>query len=175
MSGVAGSQSQDAGVLRLEALHRTISSPRARLLAHPIYAAVVTVPRLRRFMSRHVYAVWDFMCLAKRLQRDLTSVDTLWKPPARPSLARFINSVILCEESDVDPEGRATSHFDLYVAAMDEVGAPSDDMRQFLRMLTDGADVQTALTAAGAPPEVRAFVTHTLDSVERGTTIEVLS
>jgi hypothetical protein len=175
MSGVAGSQSQDTGVLRLEALHRTISSQRARLLAHPIYATVVTLPLLRRFMSRHVYAVWDFMCLAKRLQRDLTSVDTLWRPPARPSLARFINSVILCEESDVDPEGRAASHFDLYVAAMTEIGAPSDDVRQFLRMVEDGADVQTALAAAGAPPAVRAFVTHTLDTVERGTTIEALS
>jgi hypothetical protein len=42
-------------------------------------------------------------------------------------------------------------------------------------MVEDGADVQTALAAAGAPPAVRAFVTHTLDTVERGTTIEALS
>jgi hypothetical protein len=115
------------------------------------------------------------MCLAKRLQRDLTSLDTLWRPSARPSLARFINSVVLCEESDVDPDGRAASHFDLYLAAMSEVGAPSESVRQFLRALEDGINVQTALTVAAAPPAVRAFVTETLLTVERGTTIEVLS
>ena len=67
--------------MSLESLRAAIDNVRGDLLRHPIYQAVDTVPRLRVFMGHHVFAVWDFMCLAKRLQRDLTSLDTLWVPP----------------------------------------------------------------------------------------------
>src|SRR5262245_55455644 len=115
-----------ADVSSVAELRDAIGPSRNALLAHPIYGVVDTIPPLRGFMQYHVFAVWDFMCLAKRLQRDLTSLDAVWLPPARPSLARFINSVVLGEESDVDRDGHATSHFELYLSAMAEVGAPTD-------------------------------------------------
>ena len=96
---------------------------RARLVDHPLYAAVDTLGRLRDLMSVHVFAVWDFMCLAKRLQRELTSMSPLWRPPADPALARFNNGVILGEESDVGPDHEPISHCELYLAGMEEVGA----------------------------------------------------
>lgn len=166
--------SSGAAAARLELLRRAIGPARHDLLAHPLYATVDTLPRLRRFMSYHVFAVWDFMCLAKRLQRDLTSVEFLWLPSTRPALARFINSVVLGEESDVDPDGFAASHFDLYLAAMDEVGASTDAPRRFISALRSGEDVAASL-AAHAPIAARQFVTDTLHMVQHGTTIEVLS
>lgn len=159
----------------LDALRVELASVRDRLLTHPIYAAVDTLPRLRRFMCHHVFAVWDFMCLAKRLQRDLTSVGVVWLPPARPSLARFINGVVLGEESDVDPDGQASSHFDLYLAAMEEVGAPTKQAEAFLEALRRSTTVGEALAAAGASPPIEHFVTDTMRVVEHGTTLEVLS
>jgi Protein of unknown function (DUF3050) len=159
----------------LASLRAAIAPVRDELLAHPIYRAVDTIPRLRQFMSHHVFAVWDFMCLAKRLQRDLTSLDTLWLPPPRPSLARFINSIVLGEESDVDPDGRAASHFDLYLAAMEEVGAATAPPYRFVLLVRDGVDVETALTVSDASPAVHTFVRQTLQTATQGTTIEVLS
>lgn len=137
-------------VCSLETLRAAIAPSRERLLAHPIYEAVDTLPRLRTFMAEHVYAVWDFMCLAKRLQRDLTSVDGLWLPPLRPSLARFINSIVLAEESDVDPDGRAASHFHLYLAAMDEIGADAEPARRFVASLREGQPLEVCLRRADA-------------------------
>ena len=93
-------------VTGVDTLRTALAPLRDQLLNHPIYASVNTLPRLRCFMRYHVFAVWDFMCLAKRLQRDLTSLDVLWLPPARPALARFINSLILAEETDLDPRWR---------------------------------------------------------------------
>jgi hypothetical protein len=167
-------ESSGAALARLESLRRAIAPVRDDLLAHPLYRTVDTLPRLRRFMSYHVFAVWDFMCLAKRLQRDLTCCDVLWLPPARPSLARFINSIVLGEESDVDPDSHAASHFDLYLAAMDEVGASTEPARTFISDLRTGEDVATSL-AAHAPIAAQTFVRDTLRMVGRGTTIEVLS
>lgn len=166
--------SSSTPVIGLETLRVAIAPLREELLAHPIYRAVNTLPRLRRFMTHHVFAVWDFMCLAKRLQRDLTSLDRLWLPPARPSLARFINSVVLAEESDVDPDGHAASHLDLYLAAMEEISAPTTSARRFLDALRDGGEIEAALTAC-APAQTGAFVRDTLRMVEQGTTIEVLA
>ena len=40
---------------------------RDALLDHPLYADVVSVDDLRRFMEDHVFAVWDFISLLKRL------------------------------------------------------------------------------------------------------------
>src|ERR671911_1723504 len=130
---------------RLDALRTAIGPLRDELLSHPLYANVSSLPRLRCFMRYHVFAVWDFMCLAKRLQRDLTSLDVLWLPPARPALARFINSIVLAEESDVDPDHKAASHFDLYLDGMQEVGASPVDALLFVEMLRDGRDVESSL------------------------------
>ncbi len=156
-------------------LRVAIEPARQSLLEHSIYDAIETLPPLRLFMETHVFAVWDFMCLAKRLQRDLTSMDVLWRPPAVPEMARFINGVIHGEESDTGPTGEAISHCELYIEAMDEVGAKTRAIRRFLELIGQGIDVDTALAEAGAPAAARTFVRRTLATVATGTTVEVLS
>jgi hypothetical protein len=159
----------------LETLRHAIDAPRHQLLNHGLYDQVRTVDDLRCFMQYHVFAVWDFMCLAKRLQRDLTSLDVLWRPPASTESARFINGIILAEESDTDADGHPMSHLEMYLAAMREVGAHAGQFERFLRLVCAGARVRQALMTINAPLPVRAFVENTLASVEEGTTVEVLA
>lgn len=159
----------------LDDLRSALSSTREELLGHPLYSAVDTIARLRHFMSYHVFAVWDFMCLAKRLQRDLTSLEEIWLPPPRPSLARFINSIVYGEESDIDQDGKPASHFDLYTAAMEEVGASVVPIERFITLLRNGNDVQSSLKAVEAPSGVQEFVANTLQTVREAATIEVLA
>jgi hypothetical protein len=61
-----------------------LGSLRAALLDHPLYAEVASVADLRRFMEDHVFAVWDFMSLLKRLQQDMTCTRVPWFPMLRP-------------------------------------------------------------------------------------------
>jgi hypothetical protein len=159
----------------LAELRSAIEPARDRLLKHPLYQAVNTLPRLRVFMAHHVYAVWDFMCLAKRLQRDFTSMDHLWLPPGSSSLARFINGVIHSEESDIDMQGNAASHFELYLAAMEEVRASTEPARTFIRQLRAGVGLEDSLTSAEAPVAVREFVRQTIWTARRGTSVQVLA
>lgn len=158
---------------RVQALEQELAPLRARLVAHPLYAAVDSLPRLRRFMGQHVFAVWDFMVLLKRLQRDLTCVDVVWRPPADPLLARFVNEVVLVEESDQLPDG-PLSHLELYRAAMLEVRAEAPAFQRLLEALRAGQVARAALHDCGAPAHVVVFVESTLALAEGGSTAAVL-
>ncbi len=135
-----------------------------QLAAHPIYRSIETLDHLRLFMQSHVFAVWDFMTLLKSLQRTLTCVDLPWVPTASPPSRRFINEIVLGEESD-EYQGRAISHFELYLEAMDQVWADTSVIRRVI------ADARTGLggwNSEGVPPAARQFVETTFRVVRGG-------
>ena len=117
------SHDPNVALRRFERLRDKIAPRPNALLNHPIYAEICSLSRLREFMQIHVFPVWDFMSLVKRLQSELTSNSLPWMPPVRSRIARFANEVVLGEESDLSPDGKPVSHFELYLRAMDEIGA----------------------------------------------------
>src|SRR5258708_20439585 len=72
-----------------------LATLREGLLDHPIYAEVASLEDLRRFMEDHVFAVWDFMSLLKRLQQDLTCTKVPWFPADNARAARLINDIVI--------------------------------------------------------------------------------
>jgi hypothetical protein len=148
---------------------------RAALLDHPLYTQVVSVPDLRRFMEDHVFAVWDFMSLLKRLQQDMTCIRVPWFPADNTRAARLINDIVIGEETDVDPDGSYVSHLDLYLQAMADIGASTLQFDKFRSLVLLGVPVEVALTRIGAPSHVQAFVAHTMALANSGSTEEVLA
>ena len=103
-----------------------------RLHSHEIYRELNSIKDVRLFMSHHCWAVWDFFLLVKELQRTLTCTRKFWTPCANANAARFVNEIILGEESDVtNIQGEHLSHFQLYLTAMDEVGADNSAIKEF--------------------------------------------
>jgi hypothetical protein len=163
----------NGGLKRFQQLRETIAPLRNALLNHPIYMEVNSLSRLREFMQLHVFAVWDFMSLVKRLQSELTCNRLPWTPPARAHIARFANEVVLGEESDLGPDGKPISHFELYLRAMDEIGADSAGIRGFIAELELGARWQDEFSELKIPPGVAAFVNETLRCAMQGSLVEV--
>ena len=84
-------------------------------------------------METHIFAVWDFMSLLKRLQREVTCVELPWKPSPYPKkLVRLINEIVLGEESDLDQNNEAIDHFSLYLKAMNDIGAKDFLIKNFI-------------------------------------------
>lgn len=145
-----------------------IRGPRQQLLGHPLYRQLGSIDDLRTFMEAHVYAVWDFMSLLKALQAALTSTHTPWLPPPHAKLARMVNEIVLGEESDVLPDGGVASHFELYLASMEETGADTTSITTFIAALRKGAGVDEALDAASPPAGVKEFVRGTFRIIGSG-------
>lgn len=143
-----------------------LADRRARLYAHPLYAAITDDHALRRFMRAHVFAVWDFQSLLAALRRDLTGVAVPWRPTPDREARRLINEIALDEESAPHPEGGYASHFELYLDAMRRAGADCHPIDALLARVEAGEPVREALRAADYPPGVAAFVDTTFAIIE---------
>jgi hypothetical protein len=151
----------------------TISPLRGALLNHTLYGELRSIEQMRVFMEHHVFAVWDFMSLLKALQRGLTCVEIPWRPVSEPCLARLVNEIVLGEESDITSDGAAISHFELYLRAMNEVGANTNPIGRFIASLGAGRDVEEALKETGQSACVNEFVLRTFRIIAGGRMHEV--
>lgn len=144
----------------------TIASFRRQLDEHPIYEAVATLADLRCFMAHHVYSVWDFMSLIKYLQSVVAPSQYPWIPQGDGKIRRFINELVLEEESDEISPGEFASHFELYHQAMIEIGADISPSTRFVEAVRkDGID--QALALPSVPPPSRQFTTTTFQFIRQ--------
>ncbi|MBC98694.1 MAG: hypothetical protein CME63_13170 [Halobacteriovoraceae bacterium] len=145
-------------------MEKIIAEHHNELIAHPVYRSLKNIDDIRTFMEFHVFAVWDFMSLLKSIQNKVTCTSVPWKPSSYSAeVVRMINEIVLGEESDVDQFGEPCSHFELYLRAMEEVGANTAAIKDFLNTFN------TELIPSGA----REFVEFNLDLAMNGRIEEV--
>lgn len=138
-----------------------IASFKNQLEDHPIYEAVSTVEDLQCFMEHHIYSVWDFMSLIKYLQSVVAPTVYPWTPQGQGDVRRFINELVLEEESDeTNIPGEYSSHFELYLKAMSEVGADISQSSDFIRVV-EGKGINKALELPSIPKPSREFTSTT--------------
>lgn len=149
-------------------INARVSGLRTQLSAHPMYQQLKGIEDIQTFMKHHVFAVWDFMSLLKALQQQLTCTTVPWMPNQYPELARFINEIVHGEESDLDANGVPKSHFDMYLDAMEELGADTSEIHAFLNLLREGNSVHAALKTINVPQNVADFVNFTFEVIKSG-------
>jgi hypothetical protein len=138
---------------------------KTRLENHPIYEAVASIEDLRCFMEHHVYSVWDFMSLIKYLQSVIAPTSYPWTPHGDGSVRRFINELVLEEESDeTQIPGQYSSHFELYHKAMLEIGAETAPSVHFVKLAGEQGIVH-ALAQADIPAASQQFTACTFQFI----------
>jgi len=147
-----------------------VGDVRDRLVHHRLYALVNSPARMRQFMEHHVFAVWDFQCLLKALQRKFTCVTLPWLPTPDREARRLVNEIVLDEESDELPEGGHASHFELYLESMEAAGADTGPIERMLAAVADGCTTDEALASAGVPAAVADFVRSTFEIIDSDST-----
>mgnify|MGYP000494995453 CR=1 FL=1 len=159
----------------LHQLKSRIEPLRKELLAHPVYSEIASIEDLCAFTEEHVFAVWDFMSLLKTLQQHLTCVQVPWYPTKNAETRRFINEIVVGEESDVDAAGDTMSHFEMYVQAMQTMGADTHEIEQFIQRISANTPLDEALDSCAINAETKDFVRFTFSIIQRGKIHEIAS
>ena len=147
-------------------LERSLSPLKKQLTEHPLYEKIKTVEDLKFFTSHHVYAVWDFMSLVKKLQLTLTCTALPWRPAAHPELGRLINEIVWGEETDLDYEGRPLSHFEMYLNAMEALGVDTTLFHSNYQRLIHSSDILTEIESLVLPEAVADFLKFTFETIQ---------
>jgi len=161
--------------LEVENLKEKIKEARVQLLLHPVYAQINNLDGLKNFTQFHVFAVWDFMSLLKYLQIGLTCVNVPWMPTKNKETRRFINEIVVGEESDFDASGKTMSHFEMYVQAMQTMGADTHEIEQFIQRISANTPLDEALDSCAINAETKDFVRFTFSIIQRGKIHEIAS
>lgn len=72
------------------------------------------------------------MSLLKSLQHHLSTLTIPWAPSHNPEITRFINEIVIGEESDLNMDNEPQSHFEMYLDAMTEIGADQSQMTNLI-------------------------------------------
>ena len=159
----------------IERLIHQIAPFKQQLIEHQLYRNIETIPALRCFMESHVYAVWDFMSLVKKLQLDLTTTTIPWQPKQNNSAGRLINEIVWGEETDIDKNGVPMSHFEMYLNAMDQVNADSNGINKIIAKLNNGKNIFDIISASKLPLYISDFLKFTFSIIEEGKTHKIAS
>lgn len=159
--------------MNIESINQSIQSQKDILLHHPLYQKVQTIEDLHHFLESHIYAVWDFMSLLKALQSKLTCTSTPWFPTVNTETRYLINEIVTAEESDLTLDGHRQSHFEMYLEAMQDCGANTAEIEQFLASIRSLNNIFVAIKTSELHPNIKAFLDFTFRVIEEGKTHEI--
>jgi hypothetical protein len=145
---------------------------RNEVVHHPSYQAIQSIEDIRIFMEHHIYAVWDFMSLLKALQNQLTCTQVPWFPVGSAEVRYLINEIVCGEESDLASEedvkngdGIRKSHFELYLDAMEQVGASTAGINTLFASIQSGKTVEEAIEFSSIPESAKRFLRFTFEVI----------
>ena len=159
--------------MNIETINNSIQPQKELLLQHSLYKKVKTVEDLQCFLENHVYAVWDFMSLLKALQSKLTCTTTPWFATPNPQTRYLINEIVVAEESDLTIDGRRSSHYEMYIEAMQVCGASTAGIEQFLQEVNSLKNIFVAIKTSNLHPNIKAFLDFTFRVIEEGKAHEI--
>ena len=154
--------------MNIQTINQSIQNQKEQLLNHSLYNKVKTIDDLHCFLENHIYAVWDFMSLLKALQNKLTCTTTPWLPIGNPEIRYLINEIVVAEETDMSFDGKRQSHFEMYIDAMNECGATTKHIFDFLDNVEKTKNIFVSIKGSNLPEEVKAFLKYTFTIVEEG-------
>ncbi len=149
----------------IKRISENLSDLRNILNSHALYKSLKSLDDVKTFMENHIFAVWDFMSLLKSLQKELTSISVPWIPNGNPTLTRFINEIVLGEESDFNELNEPKSHFEMYLEAMDQINAQKTEIEFLINSIKSGKNITRSIELLNIHDEVKNFVQYSFEII----------
>jgi hypothetical protein len=108
------------------------------------------------------------MSLLKALQNKLTCTTTPWLPVGNSQVRYLINEIVVAEETDLAMDGTRQSHFEMYLDAMQQCGATTSVVSEFLENVKNTQNIFVSIKQSNLHPNVKAFLDFTFRVIEEG-------
>ena len=115
--------------------------------------SIENVEDARAFMENHIFAIWDYMSLMRALENKLRDDSLPWFPSNNGKSLKTLSKIVNEEEYAVDSDGSIKSHFEMYLEAMEEMGANTSDILNVLSHSRTINLIDEALTLSGTSME----------------------
>ena len=160
----------------LENNKKKLKDLKQKITAHPLFANKLEPKYVCKFMESHIFAVWGFMSILKSLQKIIAPNNLPWMPNknTKNGLVNFVNEIILCEESDYIEGIGYISHFEIYLLAMKNMGAKTDQLDKLILRIADKGYNEKYLDDVDASDEVKSLLQHDLEVSMNGTLPEIV-
>lgn len=161
----------------IETVNQELAPLIQKIKHHDLYGHIHSLEDLGIFMSYHVFAVWDFMCLLKELHREIVTTKAPWFPPKDAYSAYLIGRILLEEESDLSDGSHHfsqnipcyCSHFEMYLKAMNTLETNTLPIQEFLYRLSRKESLRQAAAKIGLPSAILKFVQVTFSFFSKET------
>ncbi|CAG9319831.1 unnamed protein product [Blepharisma stoltei] len=98
-----------------------------------------SLPATRVYMKNFIYQAWAVISTLKALRSKLSPSTVPWYPPEDENSVRYINEILLDEETDVAGQPQQySSHYNLFIKAMREANGFSEPMETLVTDLRQG-------------------------------------
>ena len=131
------------------------------IINHTLYKKLNSAEDIATLMQTHVYAVWDFMSLLKKLQLQLTCVSIPWKPKCFQKASRLINEIVWGEESDLDHNGNSMSHYEMYLNSMALIKSDSSKIKSLINSWDINLNAEKNIENENLPFFIKNFLKFT--------------
>ena len=160
----------------LESNKEKLSDLKHKIITHPLFRSTLEPKHVCKFMESHIFAVWGFMSILKSLQKKIIPNNLPWIPNenTRNGLINFVNEIVLCEESDYVEGIGYISHYEIYLLAMRNMGAKSEQLNKLTSRITNKGYDEKYLDDLDISAQVKSFLKHDLEVSINGSLPEII-
>jgi hypothetical protein len=134
---------------------------------HKLYESIVDEQSLRLFMEHHVICVWSYSYLLREIHQEMVASIHPLNSQSQKEAIRLVSEMILEEEVEEQQDGTLVSHLEIYLEAMQDLGANISPIVSFFDLQDSGQNWQTALKHARFPSAAGRYARR-MDRIAQG-------
>jgi hypothetical protein len=134
---------------------------------HRLYKMIQDENALKTFVEHHVLCVWSYGFLMQNLYKELVARLEPLATQAQKEAQRLIAEMMIAEEFAVQEDGASASHLELYIEAMQMIGADTGPTISLFDMHENGQGWQIGLQQSNFPSLPARYARCVLSFAER--------
>ncbi|RZA19083.1 MAG: DUF3050 domain-containing protein [Proteobacteria bacterium] len=134
---------------------------------HKLYKMIRDETSLKTFVEHHVLCVWSYGFLMRNLYKDLVGRLEPLATQQQKEAQRLIAEMVVEEEFAEQDDGSSASHLELYIEAMQMIGADTGPTISLFDMYENGQDWKIGLQQSNFPSLAARYARCILSFAER--------